>query len=82
MKHETRQRKHTTKVFPALRGRDWLVDRMLIKDPSWAFLRALGQPTPKAKCYHLIGENRYLLLWGEGALKPLWILFLVLVIHH
>jgi len=22
-----------------------------IKDPSWAFLRALGQPTPKAKCY-------------------------------
>ena len=23
-----------------------------IKDPSWAFLRALGQPTPKAKCYH------------------------------
>ena len=21
-------------------------------DPSWAFLRALGQPTPKAKCYH------------------------------
>ncbi len=28
MKHETRQRKHTTKVFKALRGQDWLVDRM------------------------------------------------------
>jgi len=28
MTHETRQRKHTTKVFKALRGQDWLVDRM------------------------------------------------------
>lgn len=28
MKPETRQRKHTTKVFKALRGQDWLVDRM------------------------------------------------------
>ncbi len=28
MKHETRQRKHTTKAFTALRGQDWLVDRM------------------------------------------------------
>ncbi len=28
MKHETRQRKHTTRVFEALRGQDWLVDRM------------------------------------------------------
>jgi len=24
----------------------------LIKDPSWAFLRTLGPPTPKVKCYH------------------------------
>jgi putative transposase len=28
MTHATRQRKHTTQVFKALRGRDWLVDRM------------------------------------------------------
>ena len=28
MKPETRERKHTTKVFKALRGQDWLVDRM------------------------------------------------------
>jgi len=28
MKPETRQRKQTTRVFKALRGQDWLVDRM------------------------------------------------------
>lgn len=28
MKPETRQRKHTTQIFKALRGQDWLVDRM------------------------------------------------------
>lgn len=28
MKQETRQRKQTTRVFKALRGQDWLVDRM------------------------------------------------------
>ena len=28
MKQETRQRKQTTRAFKALRGQDWLVDRM------------------------------------------------------
>ena len=28
MTQETRQRKQTTRVFKALRGQDWLVDRM------------------------------------------------------
>ncbi len=38
--------------------------------------------SPSLGCRVLIGDNRNLLLWGEWALKPLWLLFLVLVIHH